>query len=191
MQLRMVARRAPALTILGDIAQGTGPVVYDSWTEVGAHLPVELHVEELRHAYRVPAEIMELALPLLERVAPEYAPPIAFRHGSAPPRIRRVEPDALVREALAEAAELAAEDGLVAVIAPDPVVADAPELRGSAFDESIPLLSPRASKGLEFDHVVVVEPAAIDLRELYVALTRPTRTLVVIHAEPLPAELGR
>ena len=61
----------------------------------------------------------------------------------------------------------------------------------------MPVLTPRASKGLEFDHVVVVEPAAIveeggesGLRELYVALTRPTKTLVVVHARPLPAELG-
>jgi DNA helicase IV len=68
------------------------------------------------------------------------------------------------------------------------------------FDETrIPLLTPRESKGLEFDHVVVVEPARIvaeaiegqGLRELYVALTRPTRTLVVTHSAPLPAPLGR
>jgi DNA helicase IV len=57
------------------------------------------------------------------------------------------------------------------------------------------LLTPPAAKGLEFDHVIVVEPAAIaereqGLRELYVALTRPTTTLVVVHARPLPPELG-
>ena len=58
------------------------------------------------------------------------------------------------------------------------------------------MLTPRQAKGLEFDHVVVVEPAAIaedgeqGLRELYVALTRPTKTLVVVHARPLPEGLG-
>jgi DNA helicase IV len=59
------------------------------------------------------------------------------------------------------------------------------------------VLTPREAKGLEFDHVVVVEPAGIaaeggeqGLRELYVALTRPTKTLVVVHARPLPEELG-
>ncbi len=69
---------------------------------------------------------------------------------------------------------------------------------GDALDEaSIPVLTPRQAKGLEFDHVVVVEPAAIaedgeqGLRELYVALTRPTKTLVVVHARPLPEGLGR
>ena len=55
----------------------------------------------------------------------------------------------------------------------------------------MPVLTPRQAKGLEFDHVVVVEPALIPtLRELYVALTRPTKTLVVVHARPLPAELA-
>ena len=69
--------------------------------------------------------------------------------------------------------------------------------RRSAFDEAaVPVLTPRQAKGLEFDHVVVVEPAAIaedgeqGLRELYVALTRPTKTLVVVHARPLPAGLA-
>ena len=79
------------------------------------------------------------------------------------------------------------------MILPDALV---PELAGhSAYDDGIPLLSPRRAKGLEFDHVVVVEPALIaegatGLRELYVALTRPTRTLVVVHARPLPAPLA-
>jgi DNA helicase IV len=70
---------------------------------------------------------------------------------------------------------------------------------GSLYDDTrIPVLTPREAKGMEFDHVVVVEPALIveeaaggqGLRELYVALTRPTTTLVVVHSRPLPAELG-
>ncbi len=91
------------------------------------------------------------------------------------------------------ALELSDEDGLLAVILPEALV---PELAGhSAYDDGIPLLSPRHAKGLEFDHVVVVEPALIaesatGLRELYVALTRPTTTLVVVHARPLPEQLG-
>ena len=55
--------------------------------------------------------------------------------------------------------------------------------------ELVPVLTPREAKGLEFDHVVVVEPALIPLRELYVALTRPTKTLVVLHAQDLPNAL--
>jgi DNA helicase IV len=195
MQLRMVARRAAggSLTILGDIAQATGPVSYGGWGDVLAHLPgEEADVEELRHAYRVPAEIMELALPLLDRIAPDVSAPIAFRSGGAPPRIERVAEGDLITAAMHAAGRLAREEGLLAVILPDPLV---PDFEGtSAYDDGIPLLAPRRAKGLEFDHVVVVEPALIaegetGLRELYVALTRPTRTLVVVHARPLPEEL--
>jgi DNA helicase IV len=197
MQLRAVARRASggSLTILGDIAQATGPIPYRSWDEVLPHLPAgELAaVEELRHAYRVPAEIMEFALPLLPRIAPEATPPVAFRTGGEPPRVRRAAPDELVAEALREAAAFARAEGLLAVILPAALL---PEVEaGSAFDDGVPLLTARGSKGLEFDHVIVVEPAAIadeeqGLRGLYVALTRPTRTLVVLHARPLPPELS-
>jgi len=87
----------------------------------------------------------------------------------------------LLSEAFRAAA--AAPDGLLAVIVPDELATAAPS------DELVPVLTPRQAKGLEFDHVVVVEPALIDLRELYVALSRPTKTLVVVHARPLPAEL--
>jgi DNA helicase IV len=198
MQLRMIGRRARpgSLTLLGDVAQATGPLLYDAWEEVVAHLPrgADAAVEELRHAYRVPAEIMEFALPLLDRIAPEYAPPLAFRTGAAPPRVRRVDRADVVREALAEARGLAREEGLLAVLVPEELLADVPAVAGSAFDGSVAVLSPRGAKGLEFDHVIVAEPAAIadapaGLRELFVALTRPTRTLVVVHARPLPPEL--
>src|SRR5215207_4108033 len=94
MQLRMIARRARegALTILGDVAQGTGPVTYESWAEVLPHLPrgADAEVEELRHAYRVPREIMELALPLLDTIAPGIERPHAYRKGGSEPSIRRV-----------------------------------------------------------------------------------------------------
>ena len=197
MQLRMIARRSRegALTILGDVAQGTGPVTYESWSDVLPHLPRggDAEVEELRHAYRVPREIMALALPLLDTIAPAIERPHAYRVGGAEPVIRQVEQESLLREAYREAARLAREDGLVALIVPDELVEPA-LAHESAFD-SIPLLTPREAKGLEFDHVIVVEPALVaareqGLRELYVALTRPTTTLVVLHARPLPTELG-
>ena len=197
MQLRMVARRAlGAFTLLGDVAQATGPVPYARWTDVLAQLPggERAEIEELRHAYRVPHEIMALALPLLEHIAPDVEPPVAYRAGADPPRIVRA--DASLDAAFAEAAELAGSEGLLAVIAP-------PSLRGDAdaslFDESrVSVLTPREAKGMEFDHVILVEPALIveeaargqGLRELYVALTRPTTTLVVVHSRPLPAELA-
>ena len=195
MQLRMIARRARdgSLTVLGDVAQGTGAVPYASWTELLPHLPHggEATVEELRHAYRVPREIMELALPLLDTIAPDAAPPIAYRTGAAPPRVHRVDEHELLATAYREAERLATEDGLLAVIAPEELAA---EVAAGDLWDGIPLLTPRRAKGLEFDHVIVVEPALIaareqGLRELYVALTRPTKTLVVVHARPLPPQL--
>jgi DNA helicase IV len=202
MQLLTVSRRAVdgSLTILGDVAQATGPVVYGRWQELEPFLPagVDVTIEELRHAYRVPGEIMDFALPLLDVIAPDAERPLAYRQGGAPPKLVQVAEDELVPTALREASEL---DGLLAVIGPRSL-ADATQkkatLPGETFDEmSVPVLAPRESKGLEFDHVVVVEPALIveeggasGLRELYVALTRPTKTLVVVHARPLPEALG-
>ena len=184
MQLLMVSRRAidGSLTMLGDVAQATGPVTYGRWQELEPFLPEELEVriEELRHAYRVPAEIMELALPLLDTIAPDAEPPLAYRQGGAPPKLVRVPEDELLQAAAREAAAL--DDGLLAIIGPRSVVE-------SDVLEDVFLLTPPQAKGLEFDHVVVVEPALIveeggkrGLRELYVALTRPTKTLVVVHS---------
>jgi DNA helicase IV len=197
MQLRMVARRAgDGFTILGDIAQATGPISYDRWDELLPYLPdgESARVEELRHAYRVPREIMAVALPLLEKIAPDVEPPLAYRVGADPPRlVRHEEP---MRVAYEEAARLAGDEGLLAVIAPGSLRGE--RSSGSLFDDTrVAVLTPREAKGMEFDHVIVVEPAQIveeaaegqGLRELYVALTRPTRTLVLVHSRPLPAEL--
>ncbi len=191
MQLLAISRRAVdgSLTILGDVAQATGPVVYRRWEELRPFLPdeAELEIEELRHAYRVPAEIMDFALPLLDEIAPEVEPPIAYRKGGDPPKLVAVPEDEVLTAALREAVALEDLDGMLAVIVPRTLAVP---------DEfPFPILTPRQAKGLEFDHVVVVEPAAIvdegdrGLRELYVALTRPTRTLVVVHARPLPDAL--
>jgi DNA helicase IV len=197
MQLRMVGRRARegALTILGDVAQATGAVTYSSWGDVLPFLPGggDADVEELRHAYRVPREIMDFSLPLLDVIAPGIERPVAYRTGGAPPLVRRVAEAALLREAYHEASRLAREEGLVALIVADELVE--PALQEENAFEGVPLLTPRDAKGLEFDHVIVVEPALVaaheqGLRELYVALTRPTKTLVVVHARPLPPPLS-
>ena len=197
MQLRMVGRRARdgALTILGDVAQATGAVTYSGWGEVLPFLPggSEADVEELRHAYRVPREIMDFSLPLLDVIAPGIERPVAYRTGAAPPLVRRVAEDELLREAYHEAERLAREEGLVALIVADELVE--PALQAENAFEGVPLLTARDAKGLEFDHVIVVEPALVaareqGLRELYVALTRPTKTLVVVHARPLPQPLS-
>jgi superfamily I DNA/RNA helicase len=128
-------------------------------------------------------------LPLLDRIAPDMERPLAYRRGGQSPKLVKVAAEDLLPTALRETAEL---DGLLAIIAPRSLAERAPE--GDAFDEgTVPILTPRRSKGLEFDHVVVVEPALIaeeggdsGLRELYVALTRPTKTLTIVHSRPLP-----
>src|SRR2546423_7907952 len=122
-----------------------------------------------------PAEIMNFALPLLDSIAPEVEPPLAYRRGGEPPRLVRVAEDELLETALREAVALEDLDGLLAVIVP----------RSLTIDDTFPfpILTPRQTKRLEFDHVVVVEPAAVagardpGLRGLYVALKRPTETL--------------
>ena len=197
MQVRMISRRTTgAFTLLGDVAQATGPIPYTRWADLLATLPggERAELEELEHAYRVPREIMALALPLLEHVAPGTQPPVAYRTGAEHPRFVLGDPP--LEAAFVEAARLADQDGLLAVIAPASLRGDSET--GSLFDDTrIPVLTPREAKGMEFDHVIVVEPAQIvdeaaggqGLRELYVALTRPTTTLVIVHSRDLPAEL--
>ena len=107
MQLRMIARRSRdgSLTILGDVAQATGAIQYRRWEELLPYLSHgdEAAVEELRHSYRVPREIMEVALPLLDTIAPELAPPISYRTGADPPTVRRVPEEHLLAAAFEEA----------------------------------------------------------------------------------------
>jgi DNA helicase IV len=205
MQLRMLGRRSSgAVTILGDIAQSSGPVAYTGWDELVRFLAPDAAqtVEELRLAYRVPADVMELALPLLPLIAPDVAPPIAYRSGDEPPRFVEAEPGRVVATAVREACLEGLRDGRTGLIAPEEILAEIEPLlprHETAFDEVSPpiqALTPRAAKGLEFDRVVLVEPGVIagggieGLRALYVALTRTTKTLVVVHAQPLPRELG-
>jgi hypothetical protein len=145
---------------------------------------------------------MELALPLLPLIAPDVAAPIAYREGDEPPRFVTTSRRDLVATAVREAAAEAARDGRTALIAPARLLPEVPHLDDSSFEDlAAPFhpLTPRAAKGLEFDRVVLVEPAAIveeagdridGLRALYVALTRATKTLVVVHARELPGELA-
>jgi DNA helicase IV len=210
MQLRMLARRSTGpMTIIGDIAQASGVVSYHRWEEVLEHLATDAQVDiaELRLAYRVPREVMELALPLLPLIAPDVAPPIAYRDGDEPPRFVATTPGELVATAVEEATREALREGRTALIAPaslltriEPALGSVLDAGTSAFDDvasTVRTLTPRAAKGLEFDRVVLVEPATIvdelggvdGLRALYVALTRSTKTLVIVHAKPLPEPL--
>jgi DNA helicase IV len=212
MQLRMVARRSlsGSVTVVGDIGQATGPWAAEGWDAVTSHLPKQRPVRlvELSVSYRTPAEVMEVASHVLQAAAPSLKPPRAIRHTGVPPVFVETTPDDLAAEVAAIASELSAElhPGTVAVLSPVSLVAELaialdaagvmvrnPERDG--LGAPVSLLPVDLANGLEFDGAVVVEPAAVidesqqGLRRLYVALTRPTRRLAVLHARPLPASL--
>jgi DNA helicase IV len=209
MQLRMLARRCPggSMTLVGDLGQASGPWAPARWDDVLAHLPVRRPPTwaELSVNYRTPAEVMELAARVLNEATPGLAPPASVRSAGHDPLFTEASTAGLPATVAAVAAgELAAVgEGKVAVICPTsyvdrlrPVLPEVPEGAG-VLDVPIALLSVDQAKGLEFDGVVLVEPAAIiaegtpatGRRALYVAMTRTTTRLHLVHAEPLPPEL--
>jgi len=209
MQFRMVARRAPSgsITVLGDLAQATGPWTYSDWSEVRAYLPsgAPVHHDELTLGYRAPGRVLDFASRLLPVAAPGIRPTSSIRAGRTEPTVTMVGGDELAAAALGEAASLAELHALVAVITPVDLLPDLQRmakrdphvglLDRDAMTRPITLVPAPSVKGLEFDAVVVVEPAAISvddrrgLRLLYVALTRPIQHLSIVHAEPLPEPL--
>lgn len=215
MQLRAVGRRCStgSVTVLGDIAQGTTPWATDSWDTAMGHLgKAKHHLEVLDRGFRVPAAVIDFAARLLPTMAPGLGAPVSVRENAGQllllsttgPERRGLVVDA-VRAALREA-------GSVGLIVPDDAVADTAktlqdngiehgQLGADAVDEAdhrVQLVPATVAKGLEFDHVVVLEPSDIadaepdlrtGLRRLYVVLTRAVSSLRVIHARPLPAAL--
>jgi DNA helicase IV len=185
-----------------------GPWTYSDWTEVRTHLPetAPLHHDELTLGYRAPGLVLDYASRLLPVAAPGVGPTSSIRTGRTEPAVRAVPPEELAVAALIEARTLAEDHALVAVIAPDGLVpslarlsrhhAEVGILERDGMTRPITIVPAPTAKGLEFDAVVVVEPAAIaggdrrGLRLLYVAMTRPIQHLSVLHAEPLPAPLG-
>ena len=209
MQLRLLARRSlsGSMTVVGDLAQATGQRAYRHWDEVLEHLPArpEARLVELTVNYRTPGEVMDLAIRLLPAAAPGVRPPRSVRRTGEVPDL--VGTDDVVLATAAAVRDAAAERGTVAVLVPPSlhqVVRAGLEAAGVAFgetergglDHDVTLLPVAMAKGLEFDSVVVVEPSRIvseasqGLRALFVALTRPTRSLTVVHAEPLPGALA-
>jgi DNA helicase IV len=212
MQLRMLARRSlgGSMTVVGDIAQATGPWAPPSWDAVLANLPSrkEPRVAELSIGYRTPGSVMRLANRVLAVAAPELTPPQAVREGDEDPEVVAVAADALAAEVARRAAierDLVGE-GNVAIVVPDSLLdamaaglreagVDYGEAARNGLEAQVNLVPVRLVKGLELDSVVVVEPARIvaeepqGLRALYVALTRSTQRLAVVHAEPLPDAL--
>jgi DNA helicase IV len=207
MQLRMLARRARrhSMTVLGDLAQATGPASPGSWAETIAHLgePSNEDYAELTIGYRLPGPILDLANRLLPYAAADVAPSRSVRETGDPPDVHRFASEELTAAVVEHALALAKEMTTVAVIADDARVAeltDALEARGVVLAEpgevspEHPLVVVPASlaKGLEFDAVIVVEPAEIadsephGIRMLFVALTRAVQHLAIAHVRALP-----
>ncbi|MGA1244101.1 MAG: HelD family protein [Ilumatobacteraceae bacterium] len=217
MQLRMVARRSlsGSMTIVGDIAQAPGAHAPSSWDDVLAHLPQprsgrdELNrVIGLSVGYRIPGQIMELANRVMAAATPGLRAPSAVRLGPAPPSFVSATTDTLLDRTVDETLALveAVDGGNVAVVTPNDMVdqmSDALSARGiehgranrSALDSGVTVVPVSLVKGLELDAVVVVEPSRIvtgelqGMRSLYVALTRSTQRLSVVHADELPTPL--
>ena len=209
MQWRMLARRCPtgSMTLVGDFGQASRAGALTNWDDVLANLPVRIPPQRvtLTVNYRTPAEIMEVANRLLPAAAPGVEPARPVRSTGRYPVVVASAAGELVASAAGAARAASGEGGTIAVIAPVELhdeLAGALADRGAVADEVDAIDAPIAvitaldSKGLEFDHVVVVEPArlvpsdAAGLRLLYVVLTRATRQLTVVHAEPVPEALG-
>jgi DNA helicase IV len=208
MQLRAVGRRCTtgSATVLGDIAQGTTPWATADWDATLHHLgKPDGQIEVLRRGYRVPATVLDLASRLLPHMAPGVAAAESVREN--PGRLDLVPTGDAVAGVAGAVRTALLHPGSVGV-----VVADADVARYAAGldvehsllgeDEQttrVTLVPAALAKGLEFDSVVVAEPADIvaaepsvrqGLRRLYVVLTRAVSGLTVVHARPLPVELA-
>jgi len=209
MQLRMLERRSlnGSMTVVGDIAQATGQWAHASWDEILELLPSrrEPHRAELTLGYRLPAPIMALAARVLRHAAPELRPPRSVREDGVEPSVRRAGPEGLAAAvaAVTRVERAAVDPGQVAVVCSRSViddVCDALDVAGIAFgratrhglEHRVTVVEVGLVKGLEVDSVVVVEPASIvdeeaqGERALYVALTRATKRLAIVHDAALP-----
>jgi DNA helicase IV len=210
MELRMLNRRSlnGSMTVVGDIAQATGAWAHADWEEILQHLPDKRPArrDELTVGYRIPAPNMALAARVLRVAAPDLQPPTSVRQDGSVPRLISVASSGLLAASVAAAVRVELDEvgaGHVAVIVPDSLVdpvgagleADGIQF-GSAtrhgLDQQVTIVPVGLAKGLELDATVVVEPAAIveeeaqGLRALYVALTRATKRLALVHSRPLP-----
>jgi DNA helicase IV len=198
MAWRLLMRRSPtrSMTLVGDPAQTAEAAGVGSWAGILAPY-VEDRWEHTRLGvnYRTPAEIMDVAAAVVRAEHPEFEPPSSVRSTGVRPWARATDdlPGAVAKAV----GELTPAEGRLAVIAPrdlhrglaarlDGVTAGAePDLT-----RTVVLLDPRQAKGLEFDSVLVVEPGRYGTSDLYVALTRATQRLGVLHTGELPKALS-
>ncbi|MFI9063971.1 HelD family protein [Streptomyces sp. NPDC053429] len=198
MAWRLLMRRCPtrSMTLVGDPAQTGDEAGCGSWKRVLApYVGNRWELVRLGVNYRTPAEIMDVASAVLRARHPGFEPPRSVRSTGVRPWARAADD---LPAAVAEAVRAGTPaEGRLAVIAPrrlhEALAAALPGVRAGAepdLTHAVVLLDPRQAKGLEFDTVLVVEPADIAPSDLYVALTRATQSLGVLHTGSLPEELG-
>jgi DNA helicase IV len=214
MQLRALGRRCRtgSVTVLGDLAQATTPWAAGPWDQVLGHLDkTDGVVAELDRGFRVPDQIIDFAAKLLPEIAPTLGVPRGVRTVADALSIVQTDEGSLSEALIAACKAALAGEGSVAVIAADeqiPHLRDAlsaaglaPALLGETDEEMdttrLVCVPASLAKGLEFDAVVVAEPARIvdaeprGLHRLYVVLTRAVSRLQIIHASPLPTALSQ
>jgi DNA helicase IV len=195
------------MTVVGDVAQTSDRWGTRNWASTLDRIAGgRWRLEELTVNYRTPSEVMAVAARVLTQIDADLAPPTSVRETGQTPAVLRSGPDDLaLTVALAAADALAVADGgTVGVLTPaalhPQVLAAVTEklpdaTAGEPLEAPVSVLTVTAAKGLEFDQVVLVEPASVldqpgGLGDLYVALTRPTQQLTIVHAQPLPPVLG-
>ncbi|MFD0720652.1 AAA family ATPase [Streptomyces globosus] len=215
MQYRAVGRRCTtgSATVLGDLAQGTTPWATRGWAEALAHLgKPDAQVEELTAGFRVPREVIAYASRLLPSISPGLAPVSSVRETPGSLVVAQAgDPERQTPEVLAACRASLEREGSIGLIAADariPELAEALEAAGMAWlspgqettaQSRLTLVPASLAKGLEYDYVVLDEPAAVvagepdertGLRRLYVCLTRAVSGLTAVHSLPLPAALA-
>ncbi len=203
MAWRVLMRRCPSrsMTVVGDLAQTGNRSGAGSWQDVlGPYVAQRWRLEQLTVNYRNPAEIAQLADRVLAAIDVDITPPRSVRHTGVLPRCVQVRALAEQLPALVGEEVAAVGNGRVAVLGPDAKVAELRTLLPAAsdgdLDAAVTVLTVAQVKGLEFDAVVLVDPAAIlaesprGLNDLYVALTRTTHRLCIVHSGELPDVLN-
>ncbi|MFJ7136887.1 HelD family protein [Streptomyces fungicidicus] len=198
MAWRLLMRRSPtrSMTLVGDPAQTSEAAGVGAWADIlDPYVGDRWEHTRLGVNYRTPAEIMDIAAAVVRAGHPGFEPPGSVRSTGVRPWARATDdlPGAVAKAVT----ELAPGEGRLAVIAPRELHrALAARLDGVTaggepdLSHDVVLLDPRQAKGLEFDSVLVVEPGRYGTSDLYVALTRATQRLGVLHTGPLPEPLA-
>ena len=209
MECRAVGRRCAtgSATVLGDLAQATTPAAVADWPQMLAHLgKPDAGLRLLDTGYRVPRQILDYASRLLPLIAPGVPAARSFRQDAGSLAVVGATPGALPAALVQACTDALDRPGSAAAIAADAQLTALAKMLGRAGvahgtlngdgpGDRLTLVPVSLAKGLEFDHVIVAEPAQIaaahsrGLHQLYVALTRAVSRLTVLYTQPLPGPL--